>query len=201
MFLRLINSPATMGLKFAVVIGASIFCLTASGRTESVNPERFTVATAEPNGDIFDQIEKEEAGLGKPAKGETAKASVYKEAIPYYVALAIASSGLAGLVWFNRGKITGSKLKATYLAWGFFHLLLLILAPRPLGEVGEDARNYGSFYPFISKDDYDGELSGLFLGHVEQYDFTEFLFYTLAPGMIWLFWRTWNSEDPGTIKA
>jgi len=47
----------------------------------------------------------------------------------------------------------------------------------------------------ISAHDYNGKKSGLFFDHIEQYDITEFAFYSLAPLVLWQAARLWRSSD------
>src|SRR6185369_4531282 len=96
------------------------------------------------------------------------------------------------------------KLKAVYLLWLFLNLMLLVLSPSPFGKMKTSysgridyaaGRRYGSFYPLISAHDYNGKESGLFFDHIEQFDITEFAFYSLAPLVLWKAARLWRSSD------
>jgi DNA-directed RNA polymerase subunit RPC12/RpoP len=117
--------------------------------------------------------------------------------------------------------IPPGKQKAVYLVWIFLNLMLLVLSPTPFGLInssgdtrkysGEtrgiqpssNARDYGSFYPFIAKSQYNmsdvdfnsGKRSPCFLAHIEQYDITEFVFYSLAPWVLLRVVRLWRTSD------
>jgi hypothetical protein len=187
--------------------------------------EFLPVAEVNGEGDVFDQLAeegpwndyrqvegtlerrakeakaKEAAALAERQKEERKRRSEEGKLLGYYALLALGLVSLGGALWTKRREFTASRLKAVYLAWSFVHLVLLAVAPRPLGEKWDGVRDYGSFYPFISRDDYDGRLSGLFLSRVEQYDFTEFLFYVLAPLVAWHCWRIWNSDKEQSAVA
>lgn len=97
-------------------------------------------------------------------------------------------------------KMNNSKRRrfwAVFLIWVFLQIMLLALSPHPFGEKGsrDGPRNYGSFWPFISAKDYKGTASGIFPNHVEQYDFTEFAFYSLAPLVLFFAVRLWRGND------
>jgi hypothetical protein len=91
------------------------------------------------------------------------------------------------------------KLKAIYLIWIFMHVMLLAFSPSPLGAKSLGERKFGSFYPFISNKDYNGERSGIFVDHNEQYDITEFIFYSLAPLVVWKSRRLWHESERDTV--
>ncbi len=79
----------------------------------------------------------------------------------------------------------------------------MVLSPHPLGEIKgyDDARHYGSFYPFISGKDYGGLASGVFPDQVEQYDITEFLVYVFTPFALLFAARLWFSGKPADVAG
>jgi hypothetical protein len=87
-----------------------------------------------------------------------------------------------------------NKLKAIYLSWLFVHLILLVFSPKPLGVFSRDeGRDYGGFYPFLASEDSYG--TALHPWTFEQYDITEFAFYSLAPLVLWKVVRLWRTSE------
>ncbi len=134
------------------------------------------------------------------------KAAAIRDQNILYVVRIICVIGLLGMIVWKRAKLilltrainTPGRLNAIYLLWLFLHLMLLLFSPHPFGaskQYYESARSYGSFYPFISARDYHGNESGVYFNHVEQYDITEFLFYSLAPLVIWQAVRMWRGDS------
>jgi len=92
------------------------------------------------------------------------------------------------------------KAVALCIVWSIPNFSLLVLSPHPFGQFSRYAgRDYGSFYPFISSKDYNGEDSGIFPNRIEQYDFTEFLVYTLVPLALLLAVRLWFLSESRSL--
>jgi len=88
---------------------------------------------------------------------------------------------------------THGKLKAVYLLWFFLNLMLLVMSPHPFGQSvgGGNTRTYGCFYPIV-----DDGWSHYYLDirPIDQYDITEFTFYSLAPLVLLQVVRLWRSD-------
>jgi hypothetical protein len=82
-------------------------------------------------------------------------------------------------------KIT-NKTKAMYLTWGLIHFILLF-SPKEDGEV----LNWGGriFYPFTKGEAYTNNWNA------SAYDLTEFLFYMIAPILIYYIITLFFSKD------
>lgn len=121
-----------------------------------------------------------------------------KHEIVYNLVVFLLISCVGGIIWSKREHMNSERLKSAYLVWIFANFMLLIVSPFPFGIRYSFGRDYKSFYPFIRATSYDGLESGLFFDRVDQYDISEFIFYALAPGVIWWAMRTWRAG--GSVK-
>lgn len=89
-------------------------------------------------------------------------------------------------------KKPSNKAKAIYLIWGLIHLVLLLTYTEGSGR--------NNFYPFFNKryiytrgkEFIERELS---FSKTEYYDITEFIFYMLAPILIYYIFALLKTKD------
>lgn len=73
-----------------------------------------------------------------------------------------------------------NKVKALYLVWFFIHFILLLISGNGLSKFHRD------FYPFDTSTYY---VTINF--NIREYDYSEFLIYTLSPIFIYLIFYLW----------
>ena len=83
--------------------------------------------------------------------------------------------------FINEIKAVSSKKKALYLAWVTIHFLLFLFSGNFISEFESD------FYPF-------GFLNNR-RTQIWDYDYSEFLFYTTIPIILWYIYRLWNADN------
>lgn len=114
----------------------------------------------------------------------------------YNAGVAMALFALILAVWKKRRSFDTKRLKAVYLVWTFINFLLLIFASDPFNKFGSS----GIFYPFIPARGNDLE-SGIFFNHIDVYDITEFLFYSICPFVVWYAVRLWRPGNTSISSA
>ncbi len=141
---------------------------------------------------LFDEVERIDAA----EKAAVRRARLHQ--ILYNTSVLIVFAILGAFVWRKRRSLTLPKLKAVYVVWIFIHIMFLVFSPYPLG--GRYSRDpYRSFYPLISAESYRGLESGIFFNKTDQYDITEFLFYTLFPLVAYYAVKLWLSGENSDV--
>lgn len=74
-----------------------------------------------------------------------------------------------------------NRMKAIYLVWIFIQLILLLSG----NSYGWQNKSY--FYPF--------EYGKLSIEGIGVYDYSEFIFYCIAPLLIYFVIKLWNKKD------
>jgi hypothetical protein len=91
-------------------------------------------------------------------------------------------------------KKPSNKAKAIYLVWVLIHITMLVLAK----QAHNNLNSYG-FYPFGYKPDYDNQYVTKPFKIDYVYDFSELIFYTIAPISIYYIIRLFKTIDEDKI--
>lgn len=90
-------------------------------------------------------------------------------------------------------KKPSNKVIAVYLAWVLIHISMWGIAKPGLETIGGYESRF-KFFPFAEKFEHS-EYDSNFFDIDKVYDMSEFLFYTIAPILIYYIITLFNSKD------